>query len=366
MRVLHIVTRSDSGGAQCMISTLAALQSQSGHIVAVASGLEGAGIAWHSLPASIEKIPVRHLKRNIAPWDDLLALSEIRHICMGWKPDIVHIHTSKAAALTRIAINPNRYPIIYTMHGYDQLKVANKKLLFIDKMLSPRTSAIVAVSHYDLKRMQTDGYHPKLIANGVKAPSSQKSDASELTLALQLLEDLRKKESPTGLMIARPSSPKRPELVRESARQLKGLCSIVWIGGNARADDPPTFYALGPISDAGRLITFCDFVLLPSDHEGLPMTLLECLAAGKPFIASNVGGIPELLKYADLPIAPGFAVENSAEDFASAIHSLADDIELRKAMGASGKKLWEKYYTAEIMAAEYESLYKHCKQIKKE
>jgi len=77
MRVLHLVTRSDSGGAQCMIATLAALQSQSGHVVAVASGLEGKGLAWHSLPAAIEKLPVKHLKRNIAPWDE--SVSAIRN-----------------------------------------------------------------------------------------------------------------------------------------------------------------------------------------------------------------------------------------------------------------------------------------------
>ena len=363
MRVLHLVTRSDSGGAQCMIATLAALQSQSGHVVAVASGLEGKGLAWHSLPAAIEKLPVKHLKRNIAPWDDLLALSEIRHICMKWKPDILHVHTSKAAALTRIAINYNRIPIIYTMHGYDQLKIANKKLLFIDKMLSPRTSAIVAVSRYDLGRMRADNYHPELIANGVNAQSNPPSDAPELVLALRLLENLRRQKSLIGLMIARPSSPKRPDLVREAARLLKGLCSIVWIGGNARSDDPGAFYALGPIPDAGRLIPFCDFVLLPSDHEGLPMTLLESLAAGKPFIASNVGGIPELIGNGYFTTAPGFAVNNSPEDFASAICSLAHDTELRNIMGENGKRLWERFYTAETMAAEYESLYNHYKQI---
>jgi len=211
--------------------------------------------------------------------------------------------------------------------------------------------------------MRADNYHPKLIANGVNAQSNPQLDASELLLALRLLENLRRQKSLIGLMIARPSSPKRPELVREAARMLKGLCSIVWIGGNARSDDPGAFYALGPIPDAGRLIPFCDFVLLPSDHEGLPMTLLESLAAGKPFIASNVGGIPELIGNGYFTTAPGFAVNNSPEDFASAICSLAHDTELRNIMGENGKRLWERFYTAETMAAEYESLYNHYKQI---
>ena len=111
---------------------------------------------------------------------------------------------------------------------------------------------------------------------------------------------------------------------------------------------------LGNRDDVPDILRALDIFVLPSLFEGLPITVLEAMAVGKPVIASHVSGIPEevedgktgiLVPPAD-PAALGRAIE-----------LLAGDREKREQMGIEGKKRAEKYFTLERMVLETEELY---------
>ena len=355
MRILQLITKSEPGGGQSVAAVLANEFVARGHEVLVASGPEGGGEAWRGLDRRVEVEEISGLVRNVSPGKDAAALFAIRALYKTWKPDIVHVHTSKAAALGRLAggVSPER--IVYTMHGYDQLAKANKKFLFVDKLLKTRCGAIVAVSKRDEEAMRADGYEPLLIRNGADDLMKGAPPATPTSAALSAV---KAKGLPVALMIARRVAPKRPDLVRAAAKSLVGTISVAWIGGERETGDPENFYALGSAPNAGSYATLADFLVLPSEHEGAPMSILEAFSAGKPVVASDVGGIPELLE-ARQPggFCCGITVKNTVEGFAWAMRTLASDARKRITMGQLARDEWTKKYSGNGMANEYENLY---------
>jgi glycosyltransferase involved in cell wall biosynthesis len=110
---------------------------------------------------------------------------------------------------------------------------------------------------------------------------------------------------------------------------------------------------LGTVPGAAALLRFADIVLLPSDHEGTPVSLIEAMAAGLPCLASAVGGIPELFG-----TGGGLAVENDPGVFAAALESLLDDPQRRLALGARAREVWRADFSTEGMVAAYEGIYR--------
>jgi glycosyltransferase involved in cell wall biosynthesis len=93
----------------------------------------------------------------------------------------------------------------------------------------------------------------------------------------------------------------------------------------------------GQVDDLAPLYAACDVLLLPSRSEGVPLVVLEALASARPVVASNVGGIPEVLD-----LSCGILIEKGdAGEFARAIHSLLDQPDLREKMGLAGRKKME-------------------------
>lgn len=355
MRILQLITRSESGGGQSVVAVLANELVRRGHLVLVASGTEGGGEAWRELDPKVEVQEIPGLVRNISPTSDVVALTAIGRLYRAWKPDIVHLHTSKAAALGRLAhgVSPRR--IVYTMHGYDQIAALNRKFLVVDRILRKRCGAIVAVSKRDEVAMRADGYEPLFILNGVDDLQSGAPPATPMSAAINAI---RSRGMPLALMIARRASPKRPDLVRAAAESLTDVLSIVWIGGGREVDDPKNFYALGPVPNAGAYITLADLLVLPSDNEGTPMSILEAFSAGKPVVASEVGGISELLQERHSEgYSCGITVENTVESFVKAMGAIATDPDMRERMGRLARDEWMREYSGSRMANEYEKLY---------
>ena len=109
---------------------------------------------------------------------------------------------------------------------------------------------------------------------------------------------------------------------------------------------------LGIQSDVHGFLSDADAFILPSVYEGIPMTLIEAMGSALPIIASNVGGIPDMLNNGESAI---LTVVN-ADAFANAMSSLYEDEQLRRSLGTSA--LSESVnFSAEEMAKKYKEVY---------
>lgn len=108
----------------------------------------------------------------------------------------------------------------------------------------------------------------------------------------------------------------------------------------------------GIISGVSDILAQSDIFVLPSDYEGLPLTILEAMAAGLPIIASSVGGIPDIVKDNGILIEPG-----NKEELVLAMIELAKSSEDRKKMSEIAKKEVKKYDISKV-TIKYEKLYK--------
>jgi glycosyltransferase involved in cell wall biosynthesis len=112
---------------------------------------------------------------------------------------------------------------------------------------------------------------------------------------------------------------------------------------------------LGERHDAGAWLAQADLFVLSSRSEGLPMSLLEAMAAGVPQIVTDVGGMPEILRMskAGLIVPP-----NSAEKLARAMVDMSQRRATLRGLGERAKACYEQHFTLARMAQEYDRLYR--------
>ena len=93
--------------------------------------------------------------------------------------------------------------------------------------------------------------------------------------------------------------------------------------------------------------------MLASDYEGLPMVILEAMSLRKPIVASNVGGIKEIVRN-DLN---GFVVNNTAEEFKSKIESILENEELQSTLSKNSYQIFTNELTVDKMVESYLKIY---------
>lgn len=357
MKILQLVTRSEPGGAQTIVRTLSEALTEKGHEIMVASGPEGSGEAWKQMSGKVEIAVLPHLRRRVSFFDEFKAMAEISSLYRSFRPDCVNLHTSKAGLLGRITPGISRKRLIYTMHGFDQLRVANRRFFAADKILRRLGGAVVAVSSQDEASMKDEGYTPILIPNGTVDTRLKPVPHDEISARLAAL---KAKGLPLVITVARDARPKRIDLVRDLAVRFRGRVSIAWIGGDSCRDDAKSareddLVCLGTVPDAASYLPLADIFLLASDHEGMPVSLVEAMSAGLPGLASCVGGVSELLGG-----GCGIAVSNSVEAFSDGLARLLASESLRREMGHAARMAWETRYSVDRMAEAYEALYRRC------
>lgn len=333
MRILQIITLCELGGAQSVVANLANNLCEN-HEVLVAAG-DGDGKMFELLDSRIQTEKIDSLVRQISPINELKTIMEFRKLYKKFKPDIVHLHSSKAGLLGRLSFPKSK--IVYTVHGFDSIRKAHRIFLPLEKALQRRCASIVAVSRYDYKNLLSEGIKKNVsyIYNGVPQQLQEKT-----------FFDIPYKKK--VLSIARMAPPKRFDLFVAVAERHPEI-GFIWIGNqtNPEYELPPNVFLKGNVPNAGRFIGSADVFMLLSDFEGLPMVLIESLAAGTPVIASNVGGISEIIE-------PEFGelVLNEVGDISNAIDNMfsAEDI------GRMKEKAMKKYddtFTVERMTSNY-------------
>lgn len=111
---------------------------------------------------------------------------------------------------------------------------------------------------------------------------------------------------------------------------------------------------LGTRSDIPELLATCDVIALPSVEEGLPMALLEAMAAGKPVVATKVGAIPEVIQHGRTGVLVPPA---SAASLAEALNLLIEDQSTKKAIATEAYKVVQDQYSFNRMLLKYQDLY---------
>lgn len=340
MKILQVITLCELGGAQSVVINLANELCKE-HEVIVASG-EGDGKMWTMLDSKVKRIHCKHLKRELSPINDLRTLFDFYSLYQKYKPDIIHLHSSKAGMLGRMAFPSEK--IIYTVHGFDSIRLVYRKFLPIERFMQKCCKAIVGVSKYDEKWLKYEGItrNVHFIYNGVNKLEKEIPQ-------LPFMESKRK----NILCIARLSPPKRTDLFLEVASLLPEY-NFIWIGNQHVVDEhPQNVYFLGNIPNASVYNQIADLFILPSNYEGLPMVIIEAMSYGCPIVASNVGGISEIVQNGQ----NGYVVNNDAKEFSEKIREILEDKEKHRIFSENSYHLFQEQLTVQKMVESYVELY---------
>lgn len=346
MKILYAITLSELGGAQSVVLNLANEQAKENDVLIVSGG---AGESWENLDKRVKVKLLPFLRRSIG-WRDILVLLYLFWIRIVYRPDVVHLHSSKIGTLGRIAFNSKK--TVYTVHGFSSMCVAYRKLLFLERMLQRSCAAIVGVSHFDVEAMAKEGitHNVSCIYNGVADYTKNGHSLEKSDLRVRI-KQIRKSYKHIVLCVARDAAPKRRDLFEEIARYNPN-CAFVWIGNKQRYQHAPiNVYYLGNVPNAFLYWRYVDVCLLPSDYEGMPISIIESLVAGVPAIASNVGGVSELLNGDN-----GFAVDNTEVDFSAKLHWVLEKAHYAQ-MAQAARESYENVLTVERMNEAYSEIY---------
>lgn len=350
-KVLVLITLAEVGGAQTYVMSLLPALTERYDVTVAAWGpgplreaAEAAGAAYVSL---------RWVQRPLHPWRDLRGLWELILLCRRLRPQIVHANSSKAGVLGRLAAALAGVPVrIFTVHGWAfkaDSGVAAKAYLAADRAMRPLTTSVVCVSQTELEaglRARTcTRERTVVIRNGVDAAAApQATGVGEPPVVISVG---RLKEPKTFVTLGRA-------LARLDPGSFRGV--IVGNGPDRAAVEKALGRApvelLGERDDVGSLLAQSDVFVLSSASEGLPLSVLEAMAAGLPVVASSVGGVPELVGDAGVLVPPG---DDSA--LADALAALLADPELRARLGAAGRARVEREFSLTHMREQHVALY---------
>lgn len=309
--LLLIVTQSDLGGAQRYVLSIAQAARER-FCVIIAAGPDGGGALLREASSSgLETLLLANLGREIRPWRDVRALFEFRRRMHEIRPDIVHANSTKAGVLTSLARvkNTQKTKYVYTAHGWIFLEPMPRLQRFayrvIERFAGRSRDATIVLSPVEADTAMRAGIASSdklsLIPNGVSLRPHDR---------IRARMELERAGVPGGatviVSVANFYPTKNlPSLVRafRAAAKNDPLLHLVLIGDGterplveAAGQDDARVHLLGYRSDARDLLDGCDLFVLPSSKEGLPFALLEAMEASLPCLATNVGGIPAIIK----------------------------------------------------------------------
>lgn len=341
MTILQVITKSELGGAQSVLVNIANSLCDNNKVIVVAG--EGDGKIWTMLKNNIIKIKCPNLKRSISPKNDIRASIFLKKIYDNYKPDVIHLHSSKAGFIGRFVMPKNK--IIYTVHGFDSVRIAHRSMLIVEKIFQYKCKFIAGVSKYDVNNLRQEGIKKAiLVYNGVPNIASDKGN---------LLPKEAYNYENRVLCIARDAKPKRLDIFMNVASKSPNT-AFIWIGNQGKIERHPnnTFF-LGNIPNASRCCKFVDLFMLSSDYEGLPMVILEAMSCGKPTVASNVGGISEIV----VNNYNGFTVNNDPKEFSEKINYILTNPKVKEQFSHNSLELYKEKFTIEKMVNAYKQLY---------
>jgi glycosyltransferase involved in cell wall biosynthesis len=371
-RILRATTRLNIGGPARQAIFLTDELRHRGFDTRLVWGSSGVNEGTITPPARVPNTFVPWLGRELRPLDDLRAAMALAGIVRRWHPDIVHTHLAKAGALGRaVAVRAHVPVIVHTFHGhvlqdyFSSLKTA--AFAKVERALAARTDALIAVAPWvrdELLAMgigTEDRWH--VIPVGVDlTPLLEDRPALSQARAILDLPD----RGPVVGIVGRLAPVKDHRTFLRAAVQISTEypdATFVVAGDGpdraalhdeARAVLGDRVRFLGWVNDLPSLYAACDVVTLTSRMEGTPVALIEAAAAGRPVVATDVGGVAEVVRDG----STGFTVPAGDDAaVAAAVLSLLRDPDRARAMGEAGAAHVRARFSRDRMANDLTALY---------
>ena len=307
--------------------------------------------------ATIKLVRIKSLGRSINPIKDHLAHRQLQKIIKEFKPDIIHSHTFKAGFIVRA--RKQSVPVIHTFHGHllDDPEFSGIKasvITAVEKRLAKKTSKLVSVGQrvaeelIELNIGEKEQYLS--IAPGVKELSiTPRADALK---NLGLSDDGR----PIIGWIARVTGVKNPMRALDVARAIPTAHCVMAGGGDLLEElkeAAPSNVSVIGWAKAEDLFGVSDLILSTSENEGMPIALIEAQLAGKPVVASDVGGVSEVIANRET----GLVTNKNAGSIAAALNTLIIDTQKRTQMSALATSRARALFSIDQMVHAHVSLY---------
>lgn len=321
-----------------------------------------------------ETILLPELIRKIHPIRDWRCLGQLKRLLRDLRPDIVHTHSSKAGILGRRAAYQRKIPVVHTIHGasfhFGQSRLAYRGYIALEQLAARWTDHFISVC---------DDMTAEYVRAGIARPERFTTIYSGFDVEpfLHPPRDPRLVRAEWGLApddvvvgkIGRLFHLKGHEFILRAAPSIIARApqvKFLLVGDGilretyqqqirtAGLERHVVFTGLVPPTRIPELISAMDIVAHASQWEGLARVLPQGLIAGKPVISYDVGGAREVV----LPGETGFLLpRDTVSELADAVVTLANNADLRHAMGQRGRELFTTQFRHQEMTARIRDVY---------
>ncbi len=314
INLLYLITKLELGGAQRQLLSLIAGLDKERYNIFLFTARDGLLVNEASAIKGLVLKRSRFLERPINIFKDILALVEIRSFIKKNRIQIVHTHSSKAGILGRIAAKSAKIKIIiHTVHGWSfhdcQPGIVNYFYLLLERLCAAFTGRIIAVSNSDkekgLKNLVGREKQYTIIRYGING--SEFRNRPERNAARRTL-GLNEADLVVGMVACFKPQKSPLDFIRIASGIKKGIPNAKFIMAGdgllrkkARAlikklDLEGKVILAGWRNDIPLILAALDIFVPTSLWEGLPIAVLEAMAAGVPVVATDTGGIREIVE----------------------------------------------------------------------
>jgi len=360
VKVLQLISSGGYYGAENMLLNLCASQQK--------AGCQNSLMIFYNVHAPNVEFYERARRRGLSVRmvhcqgrADWRAVRQIEECIQEDGIELLHTHGYKADLYGYVAARRSGKPIVATCHNWVGGTAALGIYNHLDRMALKRFQGLAAVSDSVAQRLLASGVPARkirTIANGIDVQTFERAHPSQI---------FNFDGSKVVGMVARLDLQKGFEYLLRAASELRsafpGLKVVIVGEGPDRNEIEGMIHRLGlqsnvilagQHSDMPGIYAALDVFVLPSLNEGLPMTILEAMAASRPVIATRVGAIPKVIQDGEtgLLVDPG-----DIQGLRDALARLLTDSDFCCRLGAAGHDWVSRNYTSEAMAMKYRQMY---------
>jgi len=370
IRVLRIISRMNMGGPAVQITALMRGFNAAEFDHRLYTGYCAADEADYldTRATDVKALRIEGFGRRVSFAGDINAFISLVKEIRAFKPHVIHTHTAKAGFLGRIAsvVSLQSSIRVHTFHGHllnGYFGSFKRSLIIIaERALAVVTDQLLAVGdkvrqdllQVGIGEIENFGLMPPGLA--IDTLPTKNATKGSFGLSVSQLQ---------CAFIGRVTQIKRPDRFLDVVSEMKrrGVPLEFLMAGDGVlletcrkriADEELPVTLLGWQGEIEKVLTVADMVVLTSDNEGMPLSLIQAGMAGLPVVSTNVGSVPEAV----LNGVTGIITSIDVKEIADALEKLANSSELRGKFGSAAQKFTLANFGVQRLVHEHEQLYK--------